>query len=47
MDINPANKIYETTVIKREENTNLPDKKKHKKEKKNQDRGDRKIDIKV
>jgi len=47
MDINPANKIYEAPVIKREENTNLPDKKKQKKEKKNQDRGDRKIDIKV
>lgn len=47
MDINPANKIYETPVIKREENTNFPDKRKQKREKKEQDKGVRKVDIKV
>ncbi len=47
MDINPANKIYETPVIKREENTGLPDKRKQKREKKEQDKGVRKVDIKV
>ncbi len=47
MDINPANKIYETPVIKKEENTNLPDKRKQRREKKEQDKGVRKIDIKV
>lgn len=47
MDINPANKIYETPVIKRDENTSLLDKRKQKKGKKQQDKGVRKVDIKV
>jgi hypothetical protein len=47
MDIVPTNKIYEPPPIKREENTGLPDKRKRKREKKEQDKGERKIDIKV
>jgi hypothetical protein len=47
MDIVPTNKIYEPPPIKRGENTGLPDKKKQKREKKEQDKGERKIDIKV
>lgn len=47
MDINPANRIYETPVIKKEENTSLPDKRKKKRENKEQNKGVRKVDIKV
>jgi hypothetical protein len=51
MDIGPANKIYETPIIKKEENSSLPDKRKQKKQKKEQDqeqeKGERKIDIKI
>ena len=49
MDIGPANKIYETPIIKKNENTDLPDRKKQKKQKKEpeQEKGERKIDIKI
>jgi hypothetical protein len=49
MDIGPTNKIYETPIIKKEEKTGLPDRKKQKKQKKEQEqeKGERKIDIKI
>ena len=49
MDIGPTNKIYETPRIKKDENSNLPDRKKQKKQKRDQEqeKGERKIDIKI
>ncbi len=48
MDIGPANKIYETPIIKKDENSGLPDRKKKKQKKEQeQEKGDRKIDIKI
>ena len=48
MDIGPANKIYETPIIKKDENSGLPDRKKKKQKKEQeQEKGERKIDIKI
>jgi hypothetical protein len=49
MDIGPTNKIYETPIIKKEEKTGLPDRRKQKKQKREQEqeKGERKIDIKI
>ncbi|MEW6417049.1 MAG: hypothetical protein AB1480_02885 [Nitrospirota bacterium] len=47
MPVEPTNRIYETPLIRRGENTGLPSKKKQKKQKKESEKGERKIDIKV
>jgi len=51
MDIGPTNKIYETPIIKKEEKTDLPDRRRQKKQQQQneqgQEKGERKIDIKI
>jgi hypothetical protein len=49
MDIGPTNKIYETPIIRKEEKTDLPDRRKQRKQKREQEqeKGERKIDIKI